>query len=106
MCAIAKAEGSDNGRGWVYRVRTGDGVWYRISKADFDRLAETNGRGCLQITVLPGHEYLQTDDLNVVQVRQDAPEVLEARVEKAKAELAALQKKLQDALIALASGPQ
>ena len=40
MQPITEAHGTDNGRGWVYRVRTGDGVWYRISKADFDRLAE------------------------------------------------------------------
>ena len=50
MQPITEAHGTDNGRGLVYRVRTGDGVWYRISKADFDRLAETGGRGCLQVT--------------------------------------------------------
>jgi hypothetical protein len=95
MQPITEAHGTDNGRGWVYRVRTGDGVWYRISKADFDRLAETGGRGCLQVTILPGHEYRQSDDLNVVTLSQDEPEMLETRVVKAKAELDAIRKQVE-----------
>ena len=95
MQPITEAHGTDNGRGWVYRVRTGDGVWYRISKADFDRLAETGGRGCLQIAILPGHEYRQSEDLNVVTVRRDEPEVLEARAAKARAELEAIRKQVE-----------
>ena len=39
----------------------------------------------MQLTVLPGHEYITSDDLNIQRYSLDDPEALEARVAKAKA---------------------
>lgn len=69
--------------------------WYRIS--DYHRLNQAKGIGCVQLTVLPGHEYITSDDLNIQRYSLDDPEALEARVAKAKAEIAALAEKLATA---------
>ena len=82
------------GRPPVYRVQTGDGCWYRISEEDYHRLNQAKGIGCVQLTILPGHEYITSDDLNIQRYSLDDPEALEARVAKAKAEIAALAEKL------------
>lgn len=83
------------GRAPIYRIQTGDGCWYRISEDDYHRLREANGVGCVQITVLPGRAYSLSDDLNVQRMQAEDPEILEARVAKAKAEIAALAEKLR-----------
>lgn len=84
------------GRAPIYRVQTGDGCWYRISEEDYHRLNQAKGIGCVQLTILPGHEHY-SDDLNIQRYSLDDPEVLEARVAKAKAEIAALAEKLATA---------
>ena len=81
------------GRAPIYRIQTGDGCWYRISEEDYRRLKQAKGIGCVQLTVLPGREY-GPDDLNIQRLQIDEPEVLEARIAKAKAEIAALTKRL------------
>ena len=82
------------GRAPIYRIQTGDGCWYRISKEDYHRLIKAKGIGCVQLTILPGHAYSTSNDLNIQRYSLDDPETLEARVAKAKAEIAALAEKL------------
>lgn len=82
------------GRAPIYRIQTGDGCWYRISEEDYHRLNQAKGIGCVQITVLPGREYISSDELNIQRLQIDDPEALEARIAKAKAEIAALTEKL------------
>jgi hypothetical protein len=84
------------GRPPIYRIQTGDGCWYRISEEDYRRLNQAKGIGCVQLTVLPGREH-HFDELNMQRLQIDDPEALEARVAKAKAEIAALTEKLATA---------
>lgn len=77
----------------VYRIQTGDGCWYRIREDDYHRLVQTRGVGCVQLTILPGRMYA-ADDLNIQRSQTDEPEVLEARIAKAKAEIATLTERL------------
>lgn len=85
------------GRPPIYRVQTGDGCWYRISEEDYHRLNQAKGIGCVQLTILPGHEYITSDDLNIQRLQIDDPEALEARVARAKADIATLTEKLATA---------
>lgn len=82
------------GRATIYRIQTGDGCWYRISEYDYRRLNQAKGIGCVHLTILPGHAYSTSNDLNIQRYSLDDPEALEARVAKAKAEIAALAEKL------------
>ena len=81
------------GRAPIYRIQTSDGCWYRISEEDYHRLNQAKGIGCVQLTVLPGREHY-FDELNMQRLQIDNPEVLEARVAKAKVEIAILTERL------------
>lgn len=94
MSEIKQVMAHENRHGMVCNLQTEDGYWYRISAEDFERLRKTDGRGCLQITVLPGHSNMQAPQLNIRCLQREQLQTLEARIAKAKTEIAALTEKL------------
>lgn len=93
MSAITEAQGINNGREWVYRVRTGDGVWYGISELEYLAIAGAGG-GCISVQIHPGQRNLADNAFNIEVYKKETPEALADRIHAARAELAALTERV------------